>query len=108
MVLATRLETINKLTATHSLDTPTTRNFTILLPIEQGSSSEAFVLSLRKDRGRQRVPQARHIVPNFWDNLDFTLDQFFEMAVLVARATIQLADFTQFVGLWDEDLDAHV
>ncbi|KAI5063562.1 hypothetical protein GOP47_0022109, partial [Adiantum capillus-veneris] len=30
------------------------------------------------------------------------------MAVPVARATIRLADFTQFAGLWDEDPDAHL
>ena len=44
--LATRLETINQLIATHSPDTPTEGNFTITVPIEQGSPTEASVLSL--------------------------------------------------------------
>ena len=106
--LATRLETINKLTTTHSPNTPTEGNFTITMPIEQGSPVEASVLSLQEDNDHQRVPRARNTVPNFWDNLEFTLDQFFAMAVPVARATIRLADFTQFAGLWDEDPNAHV
>ena len=48
-VLATRLETINELTATHSPNTPTEGNFTITVLIEQGSPAEASVLSLRED-----------------------------------------------------------
>ena len=106
--LATRLETINELTATHSPDTLIEGNFTITVTIKQGSPAEASVLSRQEDIDRQHVPRARNTIPNFWDDLESTLDQFFAMAVPVVRATIRLADFTQFTGLWDEDPDAHV
>ena len=82
---------------------------------EEGESSVAISSSpkiARRKRKVKRPSQCRiKLQPralSFWDNPYFEFAQLFDMAVPTARAVIRLADFTQYVGLWDEDPDAHV
>ncbi|MCO5598982.1 hypothetical protein L7F22_053081 [Adiantum nelumboides] len=120
--LATRLEQLNELIIGYNNRGPISpnRNIQEREPsperlfqenpfYERGESSSGP--QSNRPRPTEPYPRVARLRPrslNFWDDPDFDLTGIFPMAIPAARATIRLADFTPFAGLWDEDPDAHV
>lgn len=82
---------------------------------EENSATQSSSLELNSRKGNlnkagssRRISKLRPRMLNFWDDPNFEISQFFNMAVPAARATIRLADFAQFAGHWDEDPDAYL
>ncbi|MCO5612406.1 hypothetical protein L7F22_066673 [Adiantum nelumboides] len=74
---------------------------------EEGASASLGPQSSKHRQFHNRRSELKPRSLNFWDDPDFD-NPFALMAIPGARATIRLADFTSFAGLWDEDPHAHV
>ena len=65
--------------ATHNLNTKVARNFSIALQVKEQAQRILPISITREERVHKCVPKIYPQVLYLWGNLEFTLDQFFEI-----------------------------